>query len=122
MTRVLVYGTLRQGERAHGAMKGSPFVEEVRVPGFDMYGLYGFPGIKENADNKEGITGEVYEVDDNALSYLDYYEGYRKDSPANSHYIRKTIDVNGQPTDVYVYRPDVENVFHKIPSGDWKQR
>jgi gamma-glutamylcyclotransferase (GGCT)/AIG2-like uncharacterized protein YtfP len=123
MTRVLVYGTLRQGERAHHALKGCDLVEDdVRVPGFDMYALYGFPGIKENEGNKEGIVGEVYDVNDNTLAYLDYYEGFSRRDPKRSHYVRKTIDVNGKDTEVYVYNPPFGPFAQPLQSGNWKER
>lgn len=122
MRRLLVYGTLRTGERAFGALKGSDFVEEVRVPGYDMYALYGFPGILANKNNKEGIVGEVFEVSDNTLALLDHYEGFVKDKPERSHYIRTEIDVSGKPTDIYVYNVPLNDIAQVIPSGNWKER
>jgi gamma-glutamylcyclotransferase (GGCT)/AIG2-like uncharacterized protein YtfP len=115
--RVFVYGTLRRGQRAHNALKDCRFVEERRVPGFDMYNLFGFPGVKANPDNKNGIVGEVFEVDNNTLSLLDYYEGYNPERHGG-HYLREQIEVSGEPTDIYVYNHDVDP-FEKVASGNW---
>jgi gamma-glutamylcyclotransferase (GGCT)/AIG2-like uncharacterized protein YtfP len=112
------------GERAHSAMEGCDLLEDnVRVPGFDMYALYGFPGITVNEGNDVGIVGEVYEVPDKTVAYLDYYEGYFPDRKEGSHYVRKTVKVLGNDTDVYVYNRDVHEMQAKIiPSGNWKER
>jgi gamma-glutamylcyclotransferase (GGCT)/AIG2-like uncharacterized protein YtfP len=123
MTRLLVYGTLRKDERAHAALKGAQFITEARVPGFDMFALYGFPGVVENKDNKEGIVGEVYDVDENTMSYLDFYEGFVPERPRDSHFVRQIVNVNEEATDLYVYNHDVEGMLAKrIPSGNWKER
>ena len=78
-----------------------------------------------NPENKEGILGEVFEVSDDTLELLDNYEGYEPNHPDRSHYIRQKVDVNGKPTDVYVYNTE-RNAYYgdntKIPSGDWKER
>jgi gamma-glutamylcyclotransferase (GGCT)/AIG2-like uncharacterized protein YtfP len=118
-----VYGTLRQKERAHNKLGLSKFVEEVRVDGFDMYNLGGFPGIIKG---KGSIVGETYELPEGVegeavLGLLDYYEGYFPDRPDRSAYVREEIDVNGKPTFVYVLNNDKTRDWYKpVPSGDWR--
>lgn len=123
--RILVYGTLRKGNHANWSLKKATFLSEVRVPGFDMFSLGHFPGIKKRPDNKLGIVGEIYEIPDeevdNIISHLDYYEGYFPDNKARSLYLREEIDVEGHPTMLYVYNGQVEEKWvEPIASGDWK--
>jgi hypothetical protein len=99
------------------------FIEEVRVPGFDLLNLGWFPGIVENPQNKEGFIGELYEVPnhlwDEFIKQLDYYEGYYPDNRHPSLFVRKEVEVNGEPTTVYAYN-GLTDVFGKtVASGDW---
>jgi gamma-glutamylcyclotransferase (GGCT)/AIG2-like uncharacterized protein YtfP len=121
MTRILVYGTLRRGQGANGFLGDAKFVEEVRLPGYDMFHLGGFPGIVPNPDNKEGVVGEVFELtDDREIENLDAYEGYSPRHEESSLYLRKEVEVLGKPTFVYVYNRNTDRgSYGKIPSGDW---
>lgn len=117
--QILVYGSLRRGHGANGMLRGCTFKGETRLPGFDLYSLGWYPGIKENPDNKEGVVGEVYELpaDDATLSALDMYEGYVEFDPPSSLFIRKEVLVEGEPTFVYVYNGG--NKGEPVKSGDW---
>jgi gamma-glutamylcyclotransferase (GGCT)/AIG2-like uncharacterized protein YtfP len=130
---ILVYGTLRRkpkisaiaGAENSPLMQGAKFVDEVRVPGYDMYSLGAFPGIKENPANKKGIVGELYEIPDDAvddlIAHLDYYEGYRPDDVAHSMYLRREVNVSDTPAMIYVYNGTTdEKWIHLIPSGNWR--
>jgi gamma-glutamylcyclotransferase (GGCT)/AIG2-like uncharacterized protein YtfP len=123
LTRILVYGTLRKGQGANRFLGDAEFVEEVRLPGYDMYALGWFPGIVPNPDNKEGVVGEVYELtDDDKIKDLDAYEGYSPDYEEHSLYLRREVEVLGKPTYVYVYNRPVDGIVDmKLPSGDWKE-
>lgn len=123
--RLLVYGTLRRGCRANGALGAARFVNEVRLPGYDMFNLGGFPGIVKNADNQEGIVGEVYDLPSDVADYtieqLDHYEGYFPQDEKRSAYLRRTIPVEGKETFVYEFnQPTDRGWYQKIPSGDWR--
>lgn len=126
MTRILVYGSLRKGEGANRFLLNTEFVKEVRVPGYDLFHLGWYPGIKPNSENEEGFVGEVYQIqewDNETLQNLDAYEGYRKNDEPNSLFIRKEIEVEGKPTFVYVYNGRTDSgVGMKIPNGDWSSR
>jgi gamma-glutamylcyclotransferase (GGCT)/AIG2-like uncharacterized protein YtfP len=124
LTKILVYGTLRQGFGANRALKDATFVRETRVPGFDMINLGGFPGIVPNPQNKEGVVGEVYDnVSDNVIEHLDHYEGYRPDNPKRSYYLREKINVEGDEMFVYVWNQPADlSWYQSIPTGDWKDR
>lgn len=125
MRRLLVYGTLRRGQRANRALGTAQFVDTVHVTGYDMYNLGGFPGVVENPNNKEGIVGEVFELPDgepgnDILRHLDYFENYRPERPEKSSYLRKEIDVLGQSTFIYVFnRPTNLSWYQPVPGGDW---
>lgn len=105
-------------------MRGAEYQGDVRIPGFDMVNLGGFPGIVPNPENKEGIVGEVWDgIDDHTLEHLDYYEGVNHRDPALGHYRRETIDVAGDKADIYIWnRPETRNWYQPIPSGDWRDR
>ena len=122
--RLAVYGTLRLKNRANEFLKGATFSGETRVPGFDMYNLGGFPGVIPNPDNKEGVVCEIFEnVDADTLRHLDVYEGYYPTSNRNSNFVRKEIEVEGKPTELYVFNHTVDRSWYNpIPSGDWSDR
>lgn len=125
MKRILVYGTLRRNHRANRYLRDAKFVEEVRVPGFDMFSIGWFPGVKENPDNKDGIVGEIFTLPDHlaadTVEILDHYEGYFPDNLDRSLFLRKEVDVGGQPTTMYLYNGKTEgNHTMKVPSGNWQ--
>lgn len=73
---IFVYGTLKRGGLNHHFLSGQKFVGEANtVPGFRLYDLGGYPGMVTRPDDTEGITGEVWEVDADALVQLDALEG-----------------------------------------------
>jgi gamma-glutamylcyclotransferase (GGCT)/AIG2-like uncharacterized protein YtfP len=79
-TRVLVYGTLKQGHGNHRLLAGSNMLGRVRVEGpFDMLCLGGFPGVVwlDGDDAAEvPVYGEVYKVNEATLHSLDLLEGH----------------------------------------------
>jgi len=73
---VFVYGTLKRGCANHHFLTDQKFIGEARtVPGFRLYALEGFPGMVAQPDDREGVTGEVWSVDADALVRLDGLEG-----------------------------------------------
>ena len=125
--RIVVYGSLRRGMSANGALRNCKFVEEVRVPGFDMFAVSWFPGVRENPDNKEGIVGELYELPeedaDALIQHLDYYEGYNRHHPETSLFLRNEVNVNGEPTLIYTFNKDPKTFTklpcEQVPGGNW---
>jgi gamma-glutamylcyclotransferase (GGCT)/AIG2-like uncharacterized protein YtfP len=112
MHKVFVYGTLRkQGSRSPalvdstligiGTTKGELYVDRypVLTPG----------------DND--VVGELYEVDDDTLGYLDSIEGvptfYQRDE------IEVTVD--GKTHTAYAYRREPTPDAERVPSGDVAQ-
>jgi gamma-glutamylcyclotransferase (GGCT)/AIG2-like uncharacterized protein YtfP len=76
MTRVFVYGTLKRGGSNHPFLAGQRFLGRGRTPpGFTLYALGGYPGMVRADDDRAGVEGEVWEVDDACLARLDELEG-----------------------------------------------
>jgi gamma-glutamylcyclotransferase (GGCT)/AIG2-like uncharacterized protein YtfP len=126
MKRLLVYGSLRRGHRAHRSLeiRHAQFIKEVRVPGFDLLALGWYPGIKANPENKDGFLGELYAIPDHLwdelIQHLDYYEGYFPDNLERSLFLRTEIEIEGHPTTVYTYNGKTNNeLVVKVQSGDW---
>jgi gamma-glutamylaminecyclotransferase len=73
---IFVYGTLKRGGLNHHFLAGQRFAGEARTaPGFRLYDLGGYPGMVTQPDDTEGVIGEVWEVDSDALVQLDALEG-----------------------------------------------
>lgn len=123
--QVFVYGTLRKNNSRAGVLDSYPCVEEnALLEGFQMLHLGGFPGIIPG----EGvIKGEVYEIDEQCLKTLDGIEGYRKNNPESSLYLRETVeplDNEGNSlgeTFTYIFNRDDEQKYPLIESGDWME-
>jgi gamma-glutamylaminecyclotransferase len=87
-TLLFVYGTLKRGCSNHGQLADQTFVGDAQtVGGFQLYDLGGYPCIVADPDDHDGVTGEVWAVDDTALARLDRFEGvheglYRRESIA----------------------------------------
>ena len=76
MTRVFVYGTLKRGGSNHSLLAGQQLLGPARnPPGFTLYSLGDYPGMVRAPDDKTGVTGEVWAVDDACLQQLDELEG-----------------------------------------------
>lgn len=114
---VIVYGTLRRGERAHAFMNTATFEGNVTVDGYEMRHLGGFPGIAPNP--QAAIVGELYSgVTPELLARLDQYEGYDGDH-AGSLYLR--VIVPQYEAYIYVYNGNAQR-YSVIETGDWKRQ
>lgn len=111
MEKVFVYGSLKKGFQNHSLLKESKFIGNAEISGYKMYNLGYFPGIVES-DAKNIVKGEIYKIDKNVETRLDYLEGiphlYRKE------YINTEFGV----CIVYVYNRDV-SMDEIINSGEW---
>ena len=76
---VFVYGTLKRGGSNHDCLAGQRFRGDARtVPGFRLVDLGQYPGLIPYPDDQDGVTGEVWWVDNSALARLDELEGLRE--------------------------------------------
>jgi gamma-glutamylcyclotransferase (GGCT)/AIG2-like uncharacterized protein YtfP len=105
---IFVYGTLKRGFINNHRMEGQEFVgEAATVPGYVLYELEGYPGMVPEAAAPDGVTGEVWRVDDECLLGLDALEGtseglYRRES------VRLQAPFAGSRVEAYVYLRSVE--------------
>ena len=75
-TLLFVYGTLKRGCSNHRFLDGQTFVGPARTPpGYRLFDFGGYPGIVPVAEDHDGVTGEVWSVDEMALQRLDHFEG-----------------------------------------------
>lgn len=130
-----VYGTLRHGEGNYSGLLQGYTSHEVlaTMPGLDMHGRSGFPYAVTNADNTQGIVGELMYVPDEIYpqvqASLDRLEGYDpRETRGWQHYlriVRKAYLADGTEVEAYVYvasasvAKDVRESIPLIPSGDW---
>lgn len=76
MPLLFVYGTLMSGASNHREMAGQRCLGPARTgPGWTLIRLDGYPGLIVDATAEAGVTGEVWEVDDEARARLDAFEG-----------------------------------------------
>jgi gamma-glutamylaminecyclotransferase len=115
-TRLLVYGSLRRGERANGFMDGAIFVSLARsAPGWTLYDLGAFPGLVRTGEGT--VLGEIYDVDDELLVRLDRYEGTPR------FYRREAIELeDGGSAQTYTLRADQVGGCAVVRGGDWCAR
>ena len=75
-TLLFVYGTLKRGCSNHAQISDQTFVGPARtIPGYRLFDLGGYPCIVRAADDREGVVGEVWSVEEKALRRLDEFEG-----------------------------------------------
>jgi gamma-glutamylcyclotransferase (GGCT)/AIG2-like uncharacterized protein YtfP len=126
---ILVYGTLRKGERADLSSGfysyGVDFIGPDRVNG-RLYHLGAFPGVKGLShdfafhEDAPVVTGEVFRIRDQSIvALLDAYEGYRSEEPDRGLYDRQQAMTEiGRKVWVYTYNGMIHE-DQRIASGDW---
>jgi gamma-glutamylcyclotransferase (GGCT)/AIG2-like uncharacterized protein YtfP len=119
MTPVFVYGTLKRGCSNHHFLAGQAFLGEARTaPGFTLFELNGFPGMVAVADDREGVSGEVWSVDDATLIRLDELEG-----TAEGLYRREAVPLlapfGHEAVNAYVYARSIEG--RRKAGSSWRE-
>ena len=116
--RVFVYGTLKKGFPLHSRLEKGTYICNGSLEGYEMFAVAsgGYPAIKKGEGT---IHGELYEVDDRTLISLDMVEG------EGYLFKRECVTVekeDGQEAQawVYAYLHPVDEVYIRIPSGEWK--
>jgi len=116
MNKVAVYGSLREGFGNHRILEGSEKLGTHWVPGYEMFSLGAFPGVRKGHTH---VFTEVYEVDNKTMERLDRLEGYSGKSETN-FYDRTTVST--PHGDAYMYT--LENYRYAdsdlVESGNWK--
>ena len=116
---VFVYGTLKRACANHHFLSGQKFIGEARTaPGFRLYALGGFPGMVAKPDDREGVAGEVWSVDADALVRLDALEGL-----AEGMYRREPVPLlppfADRVIEGYVYARSIEG--RREVGSEWKE-
>lgn len=96
---VFVYGTLKKGFGNHTLLANSKFLGTDVVKDHTLIQSPGFPYMVESEGSQ--ARGEVYEVDERIVRYLDALEGYP------THYQKKEIRTEGG-REVFTYYLDPE--------------
>ncbi|HWA10592.1 MAG TPA: gamma-glutamylcyclotransferase family protein [Opitutaceae bacterium] len=117
MKLIFVYGTLKRGGSNHAFMAGQKLVGEARTqPGFRLFDLEGFPGMVAKADDRNGVSGEIWAVDAECLARLDVLEG-----TAEGLYRREPVPLlppfDGRGVETYLYARRVEG--RRDAGGSW---
>ena len=110
-TLLLVYGTLRRGERNHHYMEGCTYLGEGVLQNYETMDYNQLPGIRR----KEGssVVGEVYRVPTAIIPWIDQLEG------EGTLYKRTPITINQKQSfssfPGVVYVPIDNNSCHNAP-------
>jgi gamma-glutamylaminecyclotransferase len=76
MTHLFVYGTLKRGCKNQQHIARQTYVGDARsVAGYRLYDLGDYPGMVPDPTDTQGVTGEIWSVDDAGLAHLDDFEG-----------------------------------------------
>jgi gamma-glutamylcyclotransferase (GGCT)/AIG2-like uncharacterized protein YtfP len=132
MTKIFVYGTLRDGEcRGYIMSEGGEFIRNATTaPLYTLKNLKSFPALIENGHNC--ITGEIWEVSDDLLARLDMIEGVSKGGDGLYYREEVLVDSGCRPEEfdsygfglalAYFMKPEQAADYPEIKSGDWKNR
>lgn len=109
--KVFVYGTLKKGGSNHHVMENAQgkliSMAILRNKELRFVGNGAFPAVTLGKGLGNGLVyGEVYEVSPKNIYMIDRLEGYRKDNPKDSFYVRKETTAylpNGKPMQVHYY-------------------
>lgn len=112
MPLVFVYGTLKRGGANHHRLDSQRFITTARtVAGFTLYQPADYPGMIEDATDREGVTGEVWDVSAACLAELDRFEGVHENL-----YRRVPIQLAPPHTQLtsaaYLYLPTISSHPH----------
>ena len=114
---VLVYGSLRERMSNHRLIErvGKNLIKnDIIIPGYNMKDMGAFPGIIRG-NNK--IVCELYKTTEECIEGpFDMLEGYNKENPKRSFYLRKLIDLPDKVKDgevtvtkAYIYELNQED-------------
>jgi gamma-glutamylcyclotransferase (GGCT)/AIG2-like uncharacterized protein YtfP len=120
--KLFTYGTLKRGHDAHDLLvefgEGSFVKEAVTTPEYHLYDHGGMPGmVVDPALADGGVHGEVYEVDDECLRHLDYYECVER-----GLFRREFVTLtDGTKAQAYLYNEPIRERAMKIHGGIWDE-
>ncbi|QVL30640.1 gamma-glutamylcyclotransferase [Telmatocola sphagniphila] len=100
---LFVYGTLKRGLQNQHFLDEQKFVAEVKtLPHYRIYHFGWHPGMIEVSAQGLAVRGEIYEVDEQALSKMDEYE------EVPTFFIRKPVLILGfENVDAYYFNREI---------------
>jgi gamma-glutamylcyclotransferase (GGCT)/AIG2-like uncharacterized protein YtfP len=116
-TVLFIYGTLKRGCSNHRFLADQNFLGLARtVAGFRLFDLGGYPGIAAHRDDRDGVVGELWSVDPEALERLDRFEGVHE-----GLYRREPIALQTPSIDrsVQAYIPALPVHGHADVGSEW---
>ncbi len=116
--RLFVYGTLKRDDRAHYLLKiwNPDFIGEAKTnEDYHIYNQGAFPGLVKDATIEGGVHGELFEVSEECMKALDYYEGV-----GHGLYRREVVLLEDGST-ATSYLMLRANKSRRIASGIWGQ-
>lgn len=109
--KILVYGSLRPGcynfDRFAANYKITD-LGEVEVPGFELFSLGPYPGIKEG---NGVLTCNILEVSEECHEHIKAME-------LGANYTEEMVNIEGEELPIYVYQGHVSR-DNKVITGDW---
>lgn len=113
LTRIFVYGSLKRGERLHGALQDSTFIGVGNING-TLFDLGPYPAVVLEGESRVG--GEIFEATDPVVRDLDRIEGHPH------YYKRERVKELTTDQDVWVYflpRKNLHKGARRITNGMW---
>jgi len=118
-TRVLVYGSLRDGMGNHRLLDGQEFVgTTLTAEPYAMYSLGGFPMVQLHGKRQGPIVVEAYDVDERGLDRLNSLEGFRGKGQANFYDCSEVQTVDFGAGLIY-HIDDRSGDYPLVENGDW---
>ncbi|MDF3057341.1 MAG: hypothetical protein K0R17_1556 [Rariglobus sp.] len=120
MPLIFVYGTLKRGCKNHRHLAGQHYLGEARtVPGFRLYHLGSYPGMVADVSDTEGVTGELWSVDADALARLDAFEGIDEGLYRRA-FVSLLAPYENESVNTYLYARDLAG--HRALGPTWTER
>ncbi|NMT64265.1 gamma-glutamylcyclotransferase family protein [Marinobacter orientalis] len=113
---VAVYGSLKRGYGNHHLLDKACYIGSDTLTSLSLYNLGPYPGAL--AKPSDGVTVEVYAVNDPLLAMLDELEGYDSGAEKTSLYVRRKIQTSHGLAWVYLYNRPVRSGQY-ITDGNW---
>ena len=115
ITRLFIYGTLKQGQARSSLLDRQTFLGEAKTePHYRLFNCAAFPCLVETEDGV-CVEGELCQVDDACLALLDQVEGI-----ATGLFERREVRLVGQEgVEAYFYRGTMEGLEDAVGGGRW---
>lgn len=113
---LLVYGSLRKDEYNYNYFKsGLEFIRTLELPGYLLYSLGAYPGIKKTEDNLKTLEVDLFKVTNPSVGQS------IKRMELSANYSIEEVNIEEGKATLYLYNGKIseENL---VESGNWKKR